>query len=167
MYNIKLNFIFKIQIILLLKMLSSFDKIRLNKIRNKVNHEWCEKFIDFINTHSDYPLSWFEISKMNPNVNMEVIEKYKNKNWAWYWLSRNSGITLDMIENNLDKDWHWDQISLNPNTTMKFIEKYIDKDWDWKYISNDSSITWDIIENHPDIPWDWKYISKNRYCCKQ
>ena len=54
------------------KMMSSFDKMRLNKIRNKVNHEWCEKFIDFINTHSDYPLSWFDESEYRYGSNRKI-----------------------------------------------------------------------------------------------
>ena len=39
----------------------------------------------------------------NPNLTMDIIEKYPNKRWEWYELSRNPNITMDIIEKYPDK----------------------------------------------------------------
>jgi hypothetical protein len=49
----------------------------------------------------------------NPNLTMDIIEKYPTKPWRWYTISRNSNITMNFIEKNLDKPWGWDDISSN------------------------------------------------------
>ena len=61
-----------------------------------------------------------------------LLEKYPNKDWNWWNLSRNSNITMEIIEKFPDKPWKWELVSSNPNLTMDIIEKYPDKPWDWK-----------------------------------
>ena len=50
-------------------------------------------------------------------------------------ISRHPNITMEIIEKYPDKPWDWYYISSNPNITMEFIEKYLDKPWDWEWIS--------------------------------
>ena len=39
---------------------------------------------------------------------IDFIKKNSDKDWSWYWISRNPGITLQDIEDNLVYPWHWD-----------------------------------------------------------
>ena len=60
----------------------------------------------------------------DPNITIEIIEKYPDKPWNWNWMSCNSNITMEFIEKYSDKPWDWDWISSNPNITIEIIEKY-------------------------------------------
>jgi len=71
-------------------------------------------------------LDWEYISK-NPNITMDIIEKYPEKPWIWYYISDKPNITMEIIEKHPNKPWNWESISNNPNLTMEFIEKYIGK----------------------------------------
>ena len=59
---------------------------------------------------------------MNPNITMEIIEKYPEKPWNWDWISCNPNITMEIIEKHPEKPWNLShvQISCNPNITMEF-----------------------------------------------
>ena len=41
----------------------------------------------------------------NPNITMDIIEKYPDKpwNWSYFGVSDNPNITIDIIENNINK----------------------------------------------------------------
>ena len=54
------------------------------------------------------------------------------------WISRNPNITMEIIEKYPDKPWNWSAISCNPNITIEIIEKYPNKPWDWYWISSKS-----------------------------
>ena len=58
---------------------------------------------------------------------LKLIEKYPDKPWDWYIISKNTNLTMEIIEKYPNKPWDWRCISQNPNITMDFIEKYIDK----------------------------------------
>ena len=95
---------------------------------------------------------------------MKFIEKYPNKNWCWYYISKNSNFTMEIIEKNIDKyRWNWWGISENPNLTIEFIEKYPNNNWRWGYILMNPNFTMEIIEKHIDkFNCDiWKSISHN------
>jgi len=72
---------------------------------------------------------------INENIIMikiyTLLEKYLDKPWNFYYLSRNPSITLDFIERHLDKPWNWDYLSRHPNITLDFIERHLDKPWNW------------------------------------
>ena len=53
-----------------------------------------------------------EFNIENPNITMEIIEKYPDKPWDWNWISRNPNITIEFIEKYLDKPWNWPQYLL-------------------------------------------------------
>ena len=70
---------------------------------------------------------------------MEFIEKHDNSEsrlaWKWAFISMNPNINMEMIEKYSDKPWEWNYISQNPNITIEFIEKYPYKLWNWNGIS--------------------------------
>ena len=94
----------------------------------------------------------------NPNITIEIVEKYPDKDWDWWGISENPNITMEFVEKYLDKPWSWEYMSRNPNITMEFVEKFQDKPWNWRYMSNHMSnpnIAMEFIEKYPDKPWDW------------
>ena len=46
-----------------------------------------------------------------------------------------------LLEKYQDKSWDWFYISKNPNITMEIIQKYPDKHWIWKNLSKHSNIS--------------------------
>ena len=58
----------------------------------------------------------------NPNITMEIVEKYPDKPWDWYGISRNPNITMEFVEKYPDKPWNWCGLSYNPNITMELLK---------------------------------------------
>ena len=77
----------------------------------------------------------------NPNLTLEWIEKYPDKDWDWgiYGISSNQNLTLEWIEKYPNKKWYWGYggISSNPSITLEIIEKYINK-IDFKVLSSNT-----------------------------
>ena len=108
-------------------------KKRTSLFRQQVEKEWSEYYRRFVLKYSD-KLNW-ELISCNPNISMDIIEKYPDNPWDWNSISYNPNITMDIIEKYPDKPWNWNAISCNPNITMSFIEKNLDKRWNWYWIS--------------------------------
>ena len=55
-----------------------------------MEQNWNQYWFDFILKHIDKELGWYNISR-NPNLTLEWIEKYPDKNWHWgkYGISSN------------------------------------------------------------------------------
>ena len=119
-------------------------KRRTSLFRQLVEKEWREYYWKFVLKYSD-KLNWERISR-NPNITMDIIEKYLDKPWNWYGVSCNSNITMDIIEKYLDKSWDWISISENPfnyekelfiETRMKeYLMSYRIQQYYWKGICN-------------------------------
>jgi len=62
-------------------------KKRTSLFRQRVEKEWSEYFWEFVLKYSD-KLDWMSISS-NPNITMDIIEKYPDKPWDWHGISRN------------------------------------------------------------------------------
>ena len=56
------------------------------------------------------------------NILLYLLEKYPEKPWDWYWISKNTNLAMDIIEKNPEKPWDWGWISKNTNITMDIIE---------------------------------------------
>jgi hypothetical protein len=148
-----------------------------------IDNQWTEYYWNFILNNLDKNLSWTGLS-LNPNITMDIIEKYiylpwvwKNvssnpnltfefllkyidKDWDWYIISEN--MNLDIIEKNLHLSWDWDGISNNKNINIDFILKYQDQDFCWRTLSSHPNITINnIINTKKTLPWRWKYIMLN------
>jgi hypothetical protein len=111
---------------------------RTKKVRTEIQHEWHERWWQFILANPDKP-------------------------WNWGWISKNPNITMKFILDNPDKPWNWSAISMNPNITMDFINDKPDKEWHWYDISSNPSITMKDIIDNPDKPWNWNAISRNTF----
>lgn len=80
--------------------MSEFQKNRMRSIRKKINEEWNEEYMKFI-------------------------EKYPKKSWSWFCISQNANLSMEMIEKHPEKPWDWQNISLN--SFKKDKEKFIEK----------------------------------------
>ena len=99
---------------------------RLYHLEKYIQNKWDEYYWNFLMEYEDM-LDWDSIS-CNPNITMEIIEKYPNKPWNWDYISYNPNITMEFIDKYPDKPWDWFWgISRNPNINMEFLEKYPDK----------------------------------------
>ena len=58
---------------------------------------------------------------------IDLILKYPDKHWNWYWLSLNPNITFQNISDHPDKSWYWSQLSRHRNITFQNILDYSDK----------------------------------------
>ena len=58
-------------------------KKRTSLFRQLVEKEWSEYFWEFVLKYTD-KLDWDYISR-NPNISMDIIEKYPDKPWVWNW----------------------------------------------------------------------------------
>jgi hypothetical protein len=43
---------------------------------------------------------------------------FPTKPWIWYFISQNPNLTINFIEKYLEKDWNWNAISSNPFNGM-------------------------------------------------
>jgi len=91
---------------------------------------------------------WEEISK-NPNLTIEWIEKYPDKNWNWKEISKNLNLTIEFVDKYHDKDWNWNRIARHP--FKKEYEKELQK------LKNFNNIEEELIEKtwHPSRFQDW------------
>jgi hypothetical protein len=83
-----------------------------------MENNWSNYWFKFIIQLSKKPLIWYLISK-NPNLTMEIIEKYPDKPWEWNLISCNLNLTMDMIEKYPDKHWNSQFICYNKFTKDK------------------------------------------------
>ena len=108
---------------------------RTTALRKTIQHEWHERWWQFILDNPDNPWEWTGIS-LNPNLTMDFINVNPDNPWKWRAISENLSITIRDIIDNPDKPWYWDWISRNPSITMKDINDNPDKPWNWVAISS-------------------------------
>ena len=113
--------------------------------------EWQIKFEDFIARNIDR-INWNLLSS-NPNITIEIIKKYPDKEWFWHNLSMNSNITMNVVEKYPDMQWRFSGLSRNYNINMNFVEKYVRK-IDWGYLSKNSNITMEDSEKRKEKPFE-------------
>ena len=60
---------------------------------------------------------WWEADSISnhPNLSLDWIEKFPEKNWDWKIISQHNNLQLEWIEKFPDKDWDWKNISKHPN----------------------------------------------------
>lgn len=115
---------------------------------------------EFVLANLDKDWNWFWISR-NRGVTPNIVRRYPHLPWDWGGLSYNPNLTLEMILGNLDKNLDWSGISAHKIVTWKFIRAHPELPWDWSGISGNPNITWNIIKANPDEDWDWEAISEN------
>jgi hypothetical protein len=94
--------------------------------------------------------------------NNPVIYKLISCGIYWLPLSRNPNLTIDYIKRYLDKQWHWHFLAKNSNLTIEFIKNHqVFSEYGHQSLSYSSHLTFEYIQNHPDDNWNWIAISKN------
>ena len=55
---------------------------RTHKVRDAINHEWHERWWQFIKDNQDKSWDWSRISS-NPGITMKDINDHPDKEWNW------------------------------------------------------------------------------------
>ncbi len=126
---------------------------------------------------------WYKLS-CHEDLNIDILNRFKNKNLSWYIISSNKNFSWDDIcQNNLPWDiqglcnnpnvkWkHFITIpnykmyipfySKNINITFDIVKNNLNLNWSWRHLSMHPNITWKNIEENLHLPWQTKYIWKN------
>ena len=100
-------------------------KKRTSLFRQQVEKEWREYLWKFVLKYSD-KIDWREISR-SPNITMDFIEKYPDKDWDWCEISRNKFLKEKKLftEKQMRKylaayriQQYWDKALTNPSCTI-------------------------------------------------
>src|SRR6478609_6886695 len=119
------------------------------------------ELIKLLDRFPDKPWDWYDLSR-NPNLTLEFLEAHRAKNWNWWSLSWNPNVTMEYVELHHDKNWDWSGLSMNPNVTMEYVEAHPDKNWDWHGLSWNPNVTMEFVEANPEKPWNyWNGLSQN------
>ena len=117
-----------------------------------------------IMNHPEYPWDFTCGVSNNPNLTINLINKYPNDRWDFYNVSCNPGITMQDIINHPEYPWDWEEsICDNPNLTIQFIKQFPSKEWNWSLISSNPNITMQDIIKNPEYPWSWDNIFTNKF----
>ena len=99
---------------------------------------------------------------------MKWIERFPEKKWDWFEISRNPNLELSWIERFPEKKWDWENISKHPNLQLKWIERFPKKNWNWENISKHLNLQLEWIERFPNKPWyfckcnpEFKFLKAN------
>jgi len=107
---------------------------------------WNNHLEMFLNQHSK--INWKKLSS-NPNVNIELVRKFKDKEWNWKVLSKI--IKIEDIRKNLDLPWDYKGLSQNPTLKLKdFEELSISDKKSFCQYGNFS------VEDYKTATFDWK-----------
>ena len=105
---------------------------------NNVGAKWC--YVDQLDDNSiEFHSAWSSpvglIVKLADRFGIKEMS-VQSEDVDWGCISRNPNLTMEIIEKYPDKPWNWTCISRHPNITMEMIEKYPNKPWKWFYISS-------------------------------
>jgi len=64
--------------------MSKTTKKRLYHLEKYIQNKWDEYYWNFLMKYGD-KLEWYCLSE-NPNITIEMIEKYPNKPWDWRYI---------------------------------------------------------------------------------
>ena len=76
---------------------------------NYIEDKWFLWWFENIILLNDGKYINYKALSRNPNLTLEILEKYEDKGW----------------------DWGYNGISSNPNLTLEWLEKYPNKNWYW------------------------------------
>jgi hypothetical protein len=98
----------------------------------------------------------------HPQLVLEILEKYQDKDWNWFGLQRNKNFTFEWIRKFPDKDWNWRGISRGSNFDLSIVREFPTKNWDWRAISR--ILTNNEIFEFKDFPLDWTFLTLSEDC---
>ena len=101
-----------------------------------------------------------------PNVLHELLQRFPNKDWAYYELAENPNMNLNMLPRDkyFENRIFWSAVTANPNiTTLNFVEETIDTiPWDFQLLGRNPNITVEFILKHKD-----RRVFGYHWACKQ
>jgi hypothetical protein len=91
----------------------------------------------------------------NSVISSRFIEEHKSDfKWCMSSVSINPNVDMDFIERHINWKWDYNNISRKKNLTIQFLRKYKDRKWDWYLVSSNCVITQKDMDNNPDLPWN-------------
>ncbi len=146
---------------------SNWDKIKNDQKFMDIlsfNFGKCVIYDSFIENNMDAPWNWNLLSETHviknektryifhcPNVSLQFVEKYPEKDWDWEKLTRHPEMNIDFLEKFHEKPIEWKKLNIE-TIPLFFISKYPEKDWDWLRIANRLTIR--------DIPFIQLFANK-------
>ncbi|MBS29532.1 MAG: hypothetical protein CMG39_00005, partial [Candidatus Marinimicrobia bacterium] len=70
----------------------------------------------------------------NPNLTIEMLSKYPEKDWSWAAISKNPNLSLEMITKYRNKEWDRDAISCHSNFRFRIFSYLYLKYFQYKKI---------------------------------
>ena len=122
--------------------------------------------IDIVNKYNNIPWNICGLSS-NPNINLNIIKKHSYINWNFWNLSNNLDLDFSFIEKNINNEWNWEIISQNRTVSPEIILRYFYKRWNWEYVQKYKFVDFDfkkylhLIVYIPKNHSLWTFISKN------
>lgn len=117
--------------------------------------------LDFDILAKSFDWNFAKLSK-HVNLNIETVLSI-DKDWCWFFVSKNKNVTWDIIEKYPNVKWCWEGISLNPNITFDIVFKNLHKPWRWECLSENPNLTFDIVLQNLHLPWDFSAMSRNTF----
>jgi hypothetical protein len=101
------------------------------------------------------------------NTLLKLIRKYPNKIWCFVTLSANPNITINFVKEFINKNWDWNVLSFNlsiineTKESFDFVFENQNKNFNWYALSENLNI--DFIDKYCDtLPWHWRGVFRNR-----
>ena len=107
----------------------------------------------------NYPLHFHGLS-FNPNITIEVLDRYIDRPWSWDFISSNSALTVEILLKYRDKPWNIESVCANPSITLEMIEQY-NLPINFIGLSRNPSLTLDFILKHINEDWNFSSISEH------
>lgn len=139
--------------------------------------QWFSNVDRYLQQFEDY-WNWQVLSQnKNINYNRLLLQKYKNENWDWDYLSEFGGFLTEQKRDKSNKKYlekvvkQFSKIKfeiLSKRKDIKIDSGLIlsnkDKNWDWKGLSENekAEISNELILELKDKNWDWKALSKRK-----
>lgn len=149
--------------------------IPLEYINKNIDRPWNwstiarrnDLYIDYVIQNQDKFKrdDWWMLSA-NPNITIDMVEKYPDLPWRWDGLSRNTNMTINIVNSYPDDNWTWDNLSEHMN--IYSVLANLDKPWDWYILTDREDVTWEIIYRFivdpitkERVPWDWVLLMED------
>lgn len=122
--------------------------------------------------------NWQVLSQnKNINYNRLLLQKYKNENWDWDYLSEFGGFLTEQKRDKSNKKYLEEVVKQFPKIKFEILSKRKDikidsglilsnkdKNWDWQGLAENekAEISNELILELKDKNWDWKALSKRK-----
>ncbi len=139
--------------------------------------QWFSNIDRYLQQFEDY-WNWQVLSQnKNINYNRLLLQKYKNEDWDWDYLSEFGGFLTEQKRDKSNKKYLEEVVKQFPKIKFEILSKRKDikidsglilsnkdKNWDWQGLSENekAEISNELILELKDKNWDWKALSKRK-----